>query len=265
MNLKNGLLRVRVKERILVFTLSIIGIAILYLLPSLPSYTKLAVVFLVLPSIFIAFRKGEKISERKYFIVLAASLFGTFVWDTIGLKVGLWGFSHTSVSFWIFGIPLEEYIWGLWFPTVVIGIYTSLPHFKNTKWNAGLKLDETVLSVVVFVLQLMVTAILFSNPVSYFAWVVLLALMPSVFFMFRKREHIDEYRLLLTVILLLLVMVAMDLVFIPANTWYYNSAALLGRVGFIPIDDFLFGIFNAILVIGFYTSIPVGNLLKKKW
>jgi lycopene cyclase domain-containing protein len=83
--------------------------------------------------------------------------------------------------------------------------------------------------------------------------------------MFRKREHIDEYRLLLTVILLLLVMVAMDLVFIPANTWYYNSAALLGRVGFIPIDDFLFGIFNAILVIGFYTSIPVGNLLKKKW
>ena len=62
---------------------------------------------------------------------------------------------------------------------------------------------------------------------------------------------------------MMLMVVIIDLIFIPAQTWYYNEYAILGKIGSIPIDDFLFTIFNTIFVVGFYTSLPDKKILSR--
>ncbi len=254
-------------ESPLILILSVIGLIALDLLSEMPAYTRLAFVFLLLPMIFIVFRKSAKINTRKYYIILLLSIVATIIWDTVAIHAWLWNFPPESVIYTIQGIPLEDFLWGLWFPTIVIGIYTSLPHFLSARTPsvARLHFRETVLKAVLFVVQLIVATYLFFNTVNYFAWVVFLALIPSLFFVLRRNERIDEYRLMLTIGCMVGIVVLMDLVFIPAGTWYYNPDAILGSIGIIPVDDFLFAIFNAILTIGFYTSMPDKQFFTRKW
>lgn len=248
----------RISSKFLLPLLTIIGFISLATIDVLPSYTKLALVFLILPIIFFAFRREEQINEKKYLIVIIFSILVTIFYDTIAQTTWLWRFPNESVSIWILGIPIEEYIFGFWFPTVVIGVYTSLPKNKRASvsiLNKFPRVKESLLFGIIFSLQIITWAILISDPASYWGWVIFLAVLPSIFYMWRKRERIDERRLLITTFIMLLVVVLIDLIFIPANTWYYNEAALLGKIGMIPVDDFLFTLFNTIFVIGFYTSL----------
>lgn len=83
--------------------------------------------------------------------------------------------------------------------------------------------------------------------------------------MWRKGEKIDEARLFITCFIMIGITVIIDLIFITNGAWYYDNGALIGRIGVVPIDDILFGIFNAITIIGFYTSLPNKNTLTARW
>lgn len=233
------------------------------LFPSLPSYTKLASVFFLLPTIFFLLRKEEKLEEKRLFPVLALSIIAMLLWDTIAIKIGMWGFPRESVSYWILGIPIEEYIFGIFFSTAVLGIYTSLPKFRDYVRNS-VHLLEIPLLLILFVLQLVTWLFLFfSNPVSYIKWLLFFTIIPSIFYLWRKGEKIDEVRLILTIIIMAVATVVIDLIFLPAGTWYYNESALLGRVGAIPIEDILFSVFAPITIIGIYTSLPPKHIFAR--
>lgn len=253
-------MKFRASSKFLLPLLLFVGTIALMTLNILPNYTKLALIFLLLPIIFFVFRKEERINEKKYLIVVGFSVLATIFYDTIAQTTWLWRFPNNSVSFWILGIPIEEYIFGLWLPTIVLGIYTSLPTNKNKAGsilNKFPRIKESALFGIIFSLQLITWATLFSNPASYLKWVIFLAILPSVFLMWRKNERIDERRLLITLLIMLIAVVVIDLIFISSQAWYYNELALLGKIGIIPIDDFLFTLFNTIAIIGFYTSLPV--------
>jgi len=260
-------MEIRIKSKFLLPILLGAGFIFLTTLSILPNYTKLAIVFLFLPAIFLIFRKEEQINEKNYLIVVAFSILATIFYDAVAQSVWLWRFPSDSVSFWILGIPIEEYIFGVCFSTIILGIYTSLPTNKNKEnpiFNKVPHIRESVLFGVIFSLQLITWATLFSNPESYFRWVIFLSLLPSIFYMWRKNERIDERRLLITILIMLVGVVFIDSIFIPAQTWYYNEFALVGKIGIIPIDDFLFTLFNTIFIIGFYTSLPVRKKLTSR-
>ncbi|MDP2922865.1 MAG: lycopene cyclase domain-containing protein [Candidatus Omnitrophota bacterium] len=255
----------RIKSKFLLPTLLATGIVLLNILDFIPGYTKLALVFLILPSIFFVMRKEEQFDEKKYAVTLLFAVIATIVWDSVAIRAWLWRFPTEAVSFWILGIPLEEYVFGLWLPTIVLGIYTSLPKWKQElKPRIEPRLAELPLFGILFIIQLIVFSALLSDPDSYIKWLLFFATIPSFFFMWRKGEKIDERRLLATIGIMVLVAVVIDLIFIPARAWLYNEHTLLFRIGLIPFDDILFGIFNAILVIGFYTSLPSQIKLNAK-
>ncbi len=254
------------KSKYLLLIISILGAFILSIFHFLPSYTKLALVFLFLPMMFFILRKEERLDEKRYFFILGCSIFATIFYDIMAQNVWLWRFPKESVSFWIFGIPLEEYIFGFWFPSIILGIYTSLPakRIRRGIFDNLPHISEPVLLGVIFILELVVGATLLSSPASYFRWLLFIAILPSMFYFWRKRERIDENRLFLTLLIMFAVIFVIDPIFIPAGAWYYNEQALIGRIGIVPIDDILFTIFNAILIVGFYTSLPRNRILLGK-
>lgn len=183
------------------------------------------------------------------------SIFAGFVWDRIALSTNLWNFPTENVSVWLYGVPLEEYVFAMTFCTIVLGIYTSLPKYRQSIFD-GPRLNDIPLFGLIFVLQLLVLNWVFrTGAESYFKWLLILAIIPSLFFLWRKGEKIDEVRLFLTIIIFILITIWYDYVFMLSGSWYHHDAVLIGRIGVIPADDILFGIFNAVVTIGIYTSL----------
>jgi lycopene cyclase domain-containing protein len=251
-------------SRHLVFWLCIVATVLLMGFPSLPVYTRWAFILLFLPSVFFIFRREAKFDHKALLLVWVLTIFGAILWDKIAYKHNLWYFPATSVSGYLLGIPYEEYIWGLSFTTIAIGIYTSLPKFRHTIYD-GPRFQDIYLLCTVFVLDMLAIFWVFSSgTTSYFKWLLVIAILPSLIFLWRKGEKIDEVRLILTIVLFLLYFIWNDHVFILTRSWGYNESALIGRVGIVPIDDILFGFFHVILCIGFYTSLQSKTFKNKR-
>ena len=61
---------------------------------------------------------------------LALSLFILFIigviWDQISVRLGIWSFSEDKIIGNLFGIPIEEYIFMIFVPLLVITVYTFI-------------------------------------------------------------------------------------------------------------------------------------------
>lgn len=236
-----------------------------FILQPAPSYTKWAVILLILPSIFFLFRKESTLDRKKLFIILVIALVMGMIWDTIAINLEIWGFPRQNVLGWFLGIPLEEYIFAVSFVVITLGIYTSLPHFRQSVYD-GPRLKEIPLLCLVFSIQLIVwSTLLYSNAQSYIKWLLFLAIPPSLFYLWRTGEKIDEMRMFLTAGMLAIMTLAMDVIFTRANSWFHYDVALLGRIGIVPIDDILFSVFIGVSIVGFYTSLPYKHLFTGKW
>ena len=164
------------------------------------------------------------------------------------------------------GVPLEEYLFAFWLVTVTLGIYTSLP---NDQRKHILNIPHfKIIPVIIFTsfAQLSVLYFLiFGNINSYIKWLLVLAIIPSIFYIFRKGEKIDYKKMFYTSLIMGAITILYDYIFIPIGAWHHYDSALLGKIGMVPIDDILFSIFSAITIIGFYTSIPHNHPFTGKW
>lgn len=253
----------RASNKTLLFFLSIFGLTVLSLFNTLPSYLFFAFLFLIIPSTYFLFRREKTLDEKKYLLIVLISLIGGLVWDTIALHFQLWNFPKQTTLIWLFGLPLEEFIFFITFPTITLGIYSTLPqHRKKKIFSNEPKIKDAVMLLVIFALQIGVfTSMVFFGMSSYIKWLLFFAGFPSAFYLFRKGEKIDELNLAITVVIWVVYMLLIDPFFIISRAWYYGDATLIGKIWIIPIDDLLFVIFCAILTIGIYTSIPK-KLLK---
>lgn len=245
----------KIRSRTLLLLCTVAALVVLYA-PNIPTYTRLALVLLVLPSLFIIFRKEEHLDEKRLGVVLLFSIVATIIWDTIAIRLGIWGFPHEATSVWILGIPLEEYLFGMWLCVAVLGIYTSLPGAEKYHHKTGFHVANGVALGIVFVLQTLVLIATLWNPGSYALWALILAVIPSFFYLFRDGEKIDHSRLSMTLVLIAAISVVGELILVPSGSWFYNRNSLMlhNTTGIIP-EDMVFAIFNAILIIGFYTSL----------
>jgi lycopene cyclase domain-containing protein len=89
-------------------------------------YILLMTIFAVIPSLILLIILKDRIKLKN----LAISLFILFIigvfWDQISVRLGIWSFSNENIIGNLFGIPIEEYIFFIFVPLLVITIYTFI-------------------------------------------------------------------------------------------------------------------------------------------
>jgi len=87
-------------------------------------YIILMIIFAVIPSLILLFILRNRINLKN----LGFSLFVLFIigvlWDQISVRLGIWSFSDEKIIGNLFGIPIEEYIFFIFVPLLVITVYT---------------------------------------------------------------------------------------------------------------------------------------------
>ena len=89
-------------------------------------YIVLLLIFAIIPSIILLFILRDKINMKN----LVLSLFILFIigvlWDQISVRIEIWSFSEDKIIGNLFGIPIEEYIFMIFVPLLVITVYTFI-------------------------------------------------------------------------------------------------------------------------------------------
>jgi len=89
-------------------------------------YIILMTIFAVVPSLILLIILRTRIKLKN----LAISLFILFIigviWDQISVRLGIWSFSDEKIIGNLFGIPIEEYIFFIFVPLLVITVYTFI-------------------------------------------------------------------------------------------------------------------------------------------
>ena len=87
-------------------------------------YIILMTIFAVIPSLVLLFILRKSLNLKN----LGISLFILFIigvlWDQLSVRLGIWSFSEDKIIGNLFGIPVEEYIFFIFVPLLVISVYT---------------------------------------------------------------------------------------------------------------------------------------------
>ena len=89
-------------------------------------YIVLMLVFAVIPSVILLYILRDKIVFKNLAIALVVLFFIGVVWDQISVRLGIWTFSEDKIVGNLFGIPIEEYLFFIFVPLLVISVYTLI-------------------------------------------------------------------------------------------------------------------------------------------
>lgn len=89
-------------------------------------YIVLMILFAVIPSLLLLYLLREKINFKSLAISLVILFFLGIIWDFISVNIGIWSFSQNKIIGNLFGMPIEEYLFMIFVPLVVITVYTAV-------------------------------------------------------------------------------------------------------------------------------------------
>jgi lycopene cyclase domain-containing protein len=87
-------------------------------------YIILMTIFAVIPSLILLFILRKRINLKNLGISLLILFIIGVLWDQISVRLGIWSFSEEKIIGNFFGIPIEEYIFFIFVPLLVISVYT---------------------------------------------------------------------------------------------------------------------------------------------
>ena len=90
------------------------------------TYLLLMIIFAIIPSIILLYFLRDRINFKKLGISLFVLFIIGVIWDQISVRLGIWSFSNDKIMGNIFGIPIEEYIFFIFVPLLVITVYTLI-------------------------------------------------------------------------------------------------------------------------------------------
>ncbi len=95
------------------------------------AYVILMLLFYILPTIYFWARHHKFLIKhyRIFVYALVITTIGGYIWDYLAIKDGIWYFPNV-IGLWIFGIPLEEW---LFFWVATIGTITFTLSFIGEK------------------------------------------------------------------------------------------------------------------------------------
>jgi len=86
-------------------------------------YILLMIVFAVVPSLVLLYILRDRINFKNLGISLLILFIIGVIWDQISVRMGIWSFSQDKIVGNLFGMPVEEYIFMVFVPLLVITIY----------------------------------------------------------------------------------------------------------------------------------------------
>lgn len=86
-------------------------------------YILLILFFAILPSVVLLIFLKDRIKMKNLAISLLILFIIGVVWDQISVKLGIWSFSQDRIIGNLFGIPIEEYIFVVFVPLLVITVF----------------------------------------------------------------------------------------------------------------------------------------------
>ena len=87
-------------------------------------YIVLMAIFAIIPSLILLYLVRDKINFKNLAISLIILFIIGVLWDQISVRLGIWNFSDDKIIGNFFGIPIEEYIFIIFVPLLVITVYT---------------------------------------------------------------------------------------------------------------------------------------------
>ena len=90
------------------------------------TYLLLMIIFAIIPSIILLYFLRDRINFKKLGISLFVLFIIGVIWDQISVRLGIWSFSNDKIMGNIFGIPIEEYIFFIFVPLLVITVYNLI-------------------------------------------------------------------------------------------------------------------------------------------
>jgi lycopene cyclase domain-containing protein len=84
------------------------------------------IVFAIIPSFIFLYFLRDKIVFKNLLISLFILFIIGVTWDQISVRLGIWSFSEEKVLGYLFGMPIEEYLFMIFVPLLVITIYISV-------------------------------------------------------------------------------------------------------------------------------------------
>ena len=81
------------------------------------------VFFAIIPSLILLYINRERWNWKNLGLALIILFFIGVIWDQISIRAGIWSFSEDEVIGYIFGMPIEEYLFMIFVPLLVINVY----------------------------------------------------------------------------------------------------------------------------------------------
>jgi len=82
------------------------------------------IVFAVVPSLVLLYILRDRINFKNLGISLFILFIIGVIWDQISVRMGIWSFSQDKIVGNLFGMPIEEYLFMVFVPLLVITVYT---------------------------------------------------------------------------------------------------------------------------------------------
>ena len=89
-------------------------------------YIVLMLIFAIIPSLILLYLLRDKINFKNLVICLFILFIVGVIWDQISVKLGIWSFSQDKTLGNLFDIPIEEYLFFIFVPLLVITVYTLI-------------------------------------------------------------------------------------------------------------------------------------------
>ena len=86
-------------------------------------YILLMIVFAVVPSLVLLYILRDRINFKNLGISLLILFIIGVIWDQISVRMGIWSFSQDKIVGNLFGMPIEEYLFMVFVPLLVITVY----------------------------------------------------------------------------------------------------------------------------------------------
>ena len=88
-------------------------------------------VFAIIPSLILLYLFRKKINFSDLIITMFILFILGVIWDQISVRLGIWEFSQDKTIGYLFGMPLEEYIFMIFVPLLVITVFTLVNVYRK--------------------------------------------------------------------------------------------------------------------------------------
>lgn len=181
------------------------------------------------------------IGKMRYLLPATLVMAAIFVsWDVLFTHWGVWGFSHDyTIGLFIFGLPIEEWLFFLVIPYVCLFSYEVLNYFIKKDLLGPIATGISAALMVLFVVLLIQF-----NEVLYTSWVMVfdIVLLSLVGFAWRPK-WLGRFYVMFIIITIPFALVNGVLTgsFLDRIIVWYNPEDIIGlRALTIPIEDFFY-------------------------